>query len=143
MRSTYVRTALAAALGVIGALGLPGCQAPNIVEQALMDATDSQRAHRADELERLSRDREARLRDYETTLASQEDRYGELCAWTLARAHARSGDRIAIAAYLGKGRTFDDAVTEFAVEYAAQNARDHAELVKAIESGQITAQTGV
>ncbi|MFN8148800.1 MAG: DUF2252 domain-containing protein [Candidatus Nanopelagicales bacterium] len=65
------------------------------------------------------------------------------CAWTLARAHARSGARIAIASYLGKGRTFDDAITEFAVEYAAQNARDHAELVKAIESGRIEAVSGV
>ncbi|MFN8147087.1 MAG: DUF2252 domain-containing protein [Candidatus Nanopelagicales bacterium] len=69
--------------------------------------------------------------------------YGALCAWTLARAHARSGARIAIAAYLGKGRTFDDAITEFAVEYAAQNQRDHAELVKAIESGRVEAVTGV
>jgi len=69
--------------------------------------------------------------------------YASLCAWTLARAHARSGARIAIAAYLGKGRTFDDAITEFAVEYAAQNARDHAELVKAIESGRIVAETGL
>ncbi len=69
--------------------------------------------------------------------------YAAVCAWTLARAHARSGARVAIAAYLGKGRTFDDALTEFAVEYAAQNVRDHAELVKAIESGRIVAQPGV
>jgi hypothetical protein len=69
--------------------------------------------------------------------------YTSVCAWTLARAHARSGARIAIAAYLGKGRTFDDAITEFAVEYAAQNVRDHAELLTAIESGRIVAQTGV
>jgi len=69
--------------------------------------------------------------------------YGEACAWTLARAHARSGARIAIAAYLGSGRTFDDAVTEFAHEYAAQNTRDHAELVAAIADGRIEAVPGV
>jgi hypothetical protein len=69
--------------------------------------------------------------------------YASACAWTLARAHARSGARIAIAAYLGKGRTFDDAIVEFAVEYAAQNARDHAELVAAVASGRITATQGV
>jgi hypothetical protein len=69
--------------------------------------------------------------------------YAEACAWTLARAHARSGARIAIAAYLGNGRTFDDALTEFAFEYAAQNRRDHAELVAAIDSGRIQAVHGV
>jgi len=69
--------------------------------------------------------------------------YAEACAWTLARAHARSGARIAIAAYLGNGRTFDDALTEFAFEYAAQNRRDHAGLVAAIDAGRITAEPGV
>jgi uncharacterized protein (DUF2252 family) len=69
--------------------------------------------------------------------------YGEACAWTLARAHARSGARIAIAAYLGNGRTFDDAVTEFAHEYAEQNTRDHAELVAAIGDGRVEAVQGV
>jgi uncharacterized protein (DUF2252 family) len=69
--------------------------------------------------------------------------YAEACAWTLARAHARSGARIAIAAYLGNGRTFDDALTEFAFEYAAQNKRDHAELVTAIDDGRIVAMHGV
>jgi uncharacterized protein (DUF2252 family) len=69
--------------------------------------------------------------------------YAEACAWTLARAHARSGARIAIAAYLGNGRTFDDAITEFAFEYAAQNTRDHAELVAAVDGGRIVAMHGV
>jgi uncharacterized protein (DUF2252 family) len=69
--------------------------------------------------------------------------YAEACAWTLARAHARSGARIAIAAYLGNGRTFDDALTEFAFEYAAQNKRDHAELVTAVHDGRIVAMHGV
>jgi uncharacterized protein (DUF2252 family) len=55
--------------------------------------------------------------------------YGTLCAWTLARAHARSGDRIAIAAYLGGGPVFDRAIADFASGYADQNELDHAALV--------------
>ena len=69
--------------------------------------------------------------------------YGELCGWTLARAHARSGDRIAIAAYLGSSPAFDVAVREFADAYADQTERDHRLLVEAIDSGRISAQTGV
>jgi len=69
--------------------------------------------------------------------------YGALCGWTLARAHARSGDRIAIAAYLGGSDVFDRAITQFAVAYADQNERDHQALVDAVKSGRITAQAGV
>jgi uncharacterized protein (DUF2252 family) len=69
--------------------------------------------------------------------------YGRLCGWTLARAHARSGDRIAIAAYLGKGPTFDRALVEFSHAYAEQNERDYKALLAAVESGRITAQTGL
>ena len=69
--------------------------------------------------------------------------YGALCGWTLARAHARSGDRIAIASYLGGGNVFDRAILEFSRAYAEQNARDYDELVKAVKSGRITAETGV
>jgi uncharacterized protein (DUF2252 family) len=69
--------------------------------------------------------------------------YGRLCAATLARAHARSGDRIAIASYLGTGPAFDRAVLAFSQAYADQNARDHASLVEAVASGRITAATGV
>ncbi|HEY1641636.1 MAG TPA: DUF2252 domain-containing protein [Streptosporangiaceae bacterium] len=65
--------------------------------------------------------------------------YGELCGWTLARAHARSGDRIAIAAYLGGKDIFDNAVADFSASYADQNERDFAELSAACESGRITA----
>ncbi len=65
--------------------------------------------------------------------------YAELCGWTLARAHARSGDRIAIAAYLGSADVFDRAITEFAGVYADQNERDHQALVDAAASGRITA----
>ncbi|HEY6310903.1 MAG TPA: DUF2252 domain-containing protein [Streptosporangiaceae bacterium] len=66
--------------------------------------------------------------------------YGELCGWTLARAHARSGDRIAIAAYLGGSDVFDRAITEFAAAYADQNERDHKSLVAAVASGRIAAE---
>jgi len=69
--------------------------------------------------------------------------YGKLCGWTLARAHARSGDRIAIAAYLGTGDTFDKAILEFSKVYAEQNERDFNKLVDAVKSGRIVAQTGL
>jgi uncharacterized protein (DUF2252 family) len=67
--------------------------------------------------------------------------YGELCGWTLARAHARSGDRIAIAAYLGQSAVFDQAIAEFAAAYADQNERDHQALTAAVASGRVTAST--
>ncbi|HET6997473.1 MAG TPA: DUF2252 domain-containing protein [Solirubrobacterales bacterium] len=66
--------------------------------------------------------------------------YARMCGWTLARAHARSGDRIAIAAYLGAGDAFDQAITEFSEAYADQSERDHAALVAAIDSGRIEAE---
>jgi len=69
--------------------------------------------------------------------------YGGLCGWTLARGHARSGDRVAVATYLGKSDAFDRAIADFAAAYADQNERDHQALVKAIESGRIVAETGV
>ncbi len=69
--------------------------------------------------------------------------YGRLCGWTLARAHARSGDRIAIAAYLGKGAAFDRAIVEFSHAYAEQNERDYKALIAAVKSGRITAETGL
>jgi uncharacterized protein (DUF2252 family) len=69
--------------------------------------------------------------------------YGRLCGWTLARAHARSGDRIAIAAYLGRGPSFDRAIVQFSSAYAEQNKRDYKALAKAVKTGKITAQTGL
>ena len=69
--------------------------------------------------------------------------YGRMCGWTLARAHARTGDRIAIAAYLGGSHKFDQAVAEFAETYADQTERDHAALADAVASGRVQAQTGV
>jgi uncharacterized protein (DUF2252 family) len=78
--------------------------------------------------------------DIENILPSGLRLYGELCGWTLARAHARSGDRIAIAAYLGGSEIFDRAITQFAAAYADQNERDHKSLVDAVASGRITAE---
>ena len=66
-------------------------------------------------------------------------RYGQLCGRTLARAHARGGDRIAIASYLGKRSTFDEAVADFAEAYADQTERDHAALGAAVDAGRLTA----
>src|SRR6266487_3596484 len=69
--------------------------------------------------------------------------YGQLCGWTLARAHACSGDRIAIAAYLDDGGDFEAAIAEFAERYAVQNERDYQCLVDAVEAGRVNAQTGL
>jgi uncharacterized protein (DUF2252 family) len=69
--------------------------------------------------------------------------YGRLCGWTLARAHARSGDRIAIASYLGRGDAFDRALVEFSQAYAEQNTRDYQVLCEAVKSGRIVAETGL
>jgi len=67
--------------------------------------------------------------------------YANICAWTLARAHARSGDRVAISAYLGKSAAFDDALVTFARAYAEQNEKDHAALAEAVRSGRLAAVT--
>ena len=69
--------------------------------------------------------------------------YAELCGWTLARAHARSGDRIALAAYLGNSDKFDQAIAEFAEKYADQNGRDYAALQAAVKSGRAEASTNI
>ena len=69
--------------------------------------------------------------------------YGRVCGWTLARAHARSGDRVAIAAYLGSGDAFDRAMASFAEAYADQNERDYRALRDAVASGVVAAQTGI
>jgi len=85
------------------------------------------------------------LRDWKFSLTAEDmdppamRTYAELCGQTLARAHARSGDRIAIAAYLGKSSVFEKAVVGFAADYADQNERDHASLTAAVESGRVEA----
>jgi uncharacterized protein (DUF2252 family) len=89
------------------------------------------------------------LRDWKGSVEIEQMRpqgvrvYAQMCGWTLARAHARSGDRIAISGYLGKGDVFDRAVADFASDYADQNERDHAELLAAITSGRVKAVSGL
>jgi uncharacterized protein (DUF2252 family) len=81
--------------------------------------------------------------EVETMLPAGMEIYGRLCGWALARAHARSGDAIAIAAYLGRSDSFDRSIAEFAELYADQNERDHRALLDAIESGRVEATTGI
>ncbi|MEZ5124241.1 MAG: DUF2252 family protein [Solirubrobacterales bacterium] len=75
--------------------------------------------------------------------ADRLEAYVRACAWTLACGHARSGDRIAIAAYLGSKAAFDDALVEFARDYANQNERDYAALAEAVRTGRVAADVGV
>jgi len=81
--------------------------------------------------------------DLETMAADVMGVYAQICGWTLARGHARSGDAIAIGAYLGRGDTFDQAIADFSRSYADQNEKDHSALVDAIASGRVTAQLGI
>jgi hypothetical protein len=89
------------------------------------------------------------LRDWKGAAVAEEMEpigmraYAALCGWTLARAHARTGDRIAIAAYLGADAVFDNALAEFAEKYADQTERDHAALAAAVRDGRVAAQTGI
>jgi uncharacterized protein (DUF2252 family) len=89
------------------------------------------------------------LRDWKFSLDIEAMRpsgmrvYGELCAWTLARSHARSGDSVAIAAYLGSADVFDEAIAQFASSYADQTERDHQALAKAAATGRVIAQRGL
>ncbi len=128
-------------------------QGQRVVEgQRLMQASSDiflgwQRTHEG--LDGVSRDFYIRqLRDWKFSFDSQAmipsgmSDYGEVCGWTLARAHARSGDRIAISAYLGTSDTFDRAISEFASAYADLNERDYVALDDAAKSGRILAQRG-
>jgi uncharacterized protein (DUF2252 family) len=81
--------------------------------------------------------------DVDTMTASVMTLYARMCAATLARAHARSGDRIAIASYLGNSDAFDRAIADFSSAYADQNERDYQALVQAVDSGRVVAQTGL
>jgi uncharacterized protein (DUF2252 family) len=89
------------------------------------------------------------LRDWKLTIATAQMRpatmraYGALCGRTLARAHARSGDRIAIGAYLGRSAEFDTALADFASLYADQNERDFGEFKAAVKAGRLPAEPGV
>jgi uncharacterized protein (DUF2252 family) len=81
--------------------------------------------------------------DIETILPPGLEAYGRLCALTLARAHARSGDRVAMAAYLGNSDTFEKALAKFAESYADQNERDYEAFAAACKSGRIHAEEGL
>jgi uncharacterized protein (DUF2252 family) len=89
------------------------------------------------------------LRDWKLSAVIEEitpagmEVYAQLCGWTLARAHARSGDRVAIAAYIGNSTKFDNAIADFAETYADQNERDHAALADAVAAGKVQAESGV
>jgi uncharacterized protein (DUF2252 family) len=78
--------------------------------------------------------------DVEAMAPQAMEVYAQICGWTLARAHARSGDAVAIAGYLGSGDAFDTAIAEFSRLYADQNERDHAALLAAIDSGRLQAE---
>ncbi|MGZ0146934.1 DUF2252 domain-containing protein [Kribbella sp. WER1] len=81
--------------------------------------------------------------DIETLTPAAMALYARMCGWTLARAHARTGDRFALAAYLGKSTRFDEAITTFATTYADLNHADHQAFTEAVHSGRVEAQTGV
>ena len=69
--------------------------------------------------------------------------YAWTCGWTLARAHARSGDPVAMAEYLGLTDAFDESITDFSERYADQNERDYQEFVTAVRSGRLQAREGI
>ncbi len=81
--------------------------------------------------------------DLSTMSESGLHAYTRACGWSLARAHARSGDRLAIAAYLGTGSSFDDAIAGFSAAYADQNERDHQRLAEAVATGEVVAESGI
>jgi uncharacterized protein (DUF2252 family) len=89
------------------------------------------------------------LRDMKGSAVVEEMRpvgllyYAKICGWTLARAHARSGDPVAIAEYLGETDAFDQSITDFSERYAEQNERDYQDFVNAVTSGRLEAVAGV
>jgi uncharacterized protein (DUF2252 family) len=122
-----------------------------VVGQRLMQATSDIFLgwHSADGTDGHRRDYYVRqLRDWKGSAVLDEmdvpalRLYVRLCGWVLARAHARTGDRVAIAGYLGDEETFDLAMVEFAERYADRNERDHALLTQAVRSGVITVMAG-
>jgi uncharacterized protein (DUF2252 family) len=105
---------------------------------------------RADGVDGISRDYYVRqLQDWkgsidtETMVPKGLEAYGKLCALTLARAHARSGDRFAMAAYLGNNATFEKALAKFAESYADQIERDYETFAAACKSGRLHAEVGL
>ncbi|MGZ4239854.1 MAG: DUF2252 family protein [Solirubrobacteraceae bacterium] len=80
--------------------------------------------------------------DLSTMSESGLHAYTRACGWSMARAHARSGDRLAIAAYLGAGSKFDQAIARFSTAYADQNELDHRRLADAVAAGEVAAEFG-
>ncbi|MBR7833799.1 DUF2252 domain-containing protein [Actinospica durhamensis] len=127
-----------------------GCQGRRVVDgQRLMQTVSDIFLGWAtvDGIDGQQRDFYARqLADWKGSVAIEEmvpsgmTAYGRLCGWTLARAHARSGDRVALSAYLGEDATFAHAIAEFAEAYAEQNERDYDAMRAALRSGRITAE---
>jgi uncharacterized protein (DUF2252 family) len=119
--------------------------------QRLMQAVSDiflgwQRATATDTIDDVSRDFYIRqLRDWKGSAVIEEmvprgmAEYARVCGWTLARAHGRSGDRVAIASYLGGGDVFDGALADFAERYADQNERDYRALQEAVDAGRLEA----
>jgi hypothetical protein len=124
-----------------------------VVGQRLMQATSDVFlgwAHTPSGLDDRARDFYVRqLKDWkgsaevERMLPAGLTAYGRLCGWTLARAHARTGDRIAIASYLGAGEAFERAILEFSLAYAEQSRVDYEALRAAVASGRIAATAGL
>ncbi len=121
-----------------------------VTGQHLMQATSDIFLGWTDNLGALGENRDfyvRQLRDWKFSLPIEQMRpsgmilYGQLCGWTLARAHARSGDRVALAAYLGRSTKFDEAIADFAEKYADRNERDYDEFRRAIEDGRAEAVT--
>lgn len=81
------------------------------------------------------------MSDPETMDPATLTRYGQLCAWALARGHARTGDPVGMAAYLGNSDSFDRSIALFAARYADQVAADHEDLVVAVRDGRVHADT--
>src|SRR5262249_13949986 len=81
--------------------------------------------------------------DVESMIPLGLNYYGQVCGWTLARAHARSGDSVAMAAYLGKSDEFDRSITDFSERYADHNDADHRAFLDAISSGRLAVAEGV
>lgn len=81
--------------------------------------------------------------DLSTLSESGLHAYTRACGWSLARMHARSGDRLAIGAYLGPGSSFEKAIARFSAAYPDQNERDYRRLADAVTAGEIAAEFGV
>lgn len=119
-----------------------------VTGQRLMQATSDIFLGWTDNLGALGENRDfyvRQLRDWKFSVPIEQmrptgmTRYGQLCGWTLARAHARSGDRVALAAYLGRSTKFDEAITEFAEVYADRNERDYDDFRRAVKDGRVEA----